>query len=58
MSIIIESSLSVHQQHVILLIHGFLPVNAGLLIAFGTAFYAIKNINSLFSQSTDVDSQR
>ena len=24
-----------------LLIHGFLPVNARLLIAFGTAFYAI-----------------
>ena len=31
-----------HQRHVIsLLIHGFLPVNARLLIAFGTAFYAI-----------------
>ena len=31
-----------HQQHVIpLLIHGYLPVNARLLIAFGTAFYAI-----------------
>ena len=31
-----------HQWHVIsLLIHGFLPVNARLLIAFGTAFYAI-----------------
>ena len=38
----IESSFSVHQQHVIsLLIHGFLSVNARLLIAFGTAFYAI-----------------
>ena len=38
----IKSSFSVHQQHVIsLLIHGFLPVNARLLIAFGTAFYAI-----------------
>ena len=38
----IESSFSVHQWHVIsLLIHGFLPVNARLLIAFGTAFYAI-----------------
>ena len=31
-----------HQRHVIsLLIHGFLSVNARLLIAFGTAFYAI-----------------
>ena len=31
-----------HQRHVIsLLIHGFLSVNALLLIAFGTAFYAI-----------------
>ena len=38
----IESSFSVHQRHVIsLLIHGFLPVNARLLIAIGTAFYAI-----------------
>ena len=38
----IESSFSVHQRHVIsLLIHGFLSVNARLLIAFGTAFYAI-----------------
>ena len=37
----IKSSFSVHQQHVISLIHGFLPVNARLLIAFGTAFYAI-----------------
>ena len=37
-----ESSFSVHQRHVIsLLMHGFLPVNARLLIAFGTAFYAI-----------------
>ena len=31
-----------HQWHVIsLLIRGILPVNARLLIAFGTAFYAI-----------------
>ena len=31
-----------HQRHVIsLLIHGFLSVNARLLVAFGTAFYAI-----------------
>ena len=33
-----------HQRHVIdlsLLIHGFLSVNARLLIACGTAFYAI-----------------
>ena len=31
-----------HQQFVILLlIHGFLPVNGRLLIAFGTFFYAI-----------------
>ena len=38
----IESSFSLHQRHVIsLLIHGFLSVNARLLIAFGTAFYAI-----------------
>ena len=38
----IEISFSVHQRHVIsLLIHGFLSVNARLLIAFGTAFYAI-----------------
>ena len=38
----IESSFSVLEWHVIsLLIHGFLPVNARLLIAFGTAFYAI-----------------
>ena len=37
-----ESSFSLHQRHVIsLLIHGFLSVNARLLIAFGTAFYAI-----------------
>ena len=41
----IESSFSVHQQQVIsLLIHGFSPVNARLLIAFGTAFYAIKKV--------------
>ena len=39
----IESSFSVHQWHVIsLLTHGFLLVNARLLITFGTAFYAIK----------------
>ena len=38
----IESLFSVHQRHVILLlIHGFLSVNARLLTAFGTAFYAI-----------------
>ena len=38
----VESSFSVHQQHVIpLLIHGFLPVYALLFITFGTAFYAI-----------------
>ena len=38
----IESSFSVHQQHVIsFLIHGVLPVNTRLLLAFGTAFYAI-----------------
>ena len=44
---VIESSYSVHQRHVIsLLIHGFLSVNARLLIAFGTAFYAIRNINA------------
>ena len=37
-----EISFSLHQRHVIsLLIHGFLSVNARLLIAFGTAFYAI-----------------
>ena len=37
----IESSLSVHQRHLIsLLIHGFLSVDTLLLIAFGTAFYA------------------
>ena len=41
----IVSSFSVHQWHVILLfIHGFLSVNARLLIAFGTAFYAIINL--------------
>ena len=35
-----------HQWHVIsLLIHGFLSVNARLLIAFGTAFYAIIHLN-------------
>ena len=40
----IENSFSVHQQRVIsLLIHGLFPVNARLLIAFGTAFYAIIN---------------
>ena len=33
-----------HQWHVIsLLIHSFLLVNSRLLIAFGTAFYAIVN---------------
>ena len=37
-----------HQWHVIsLLIHGFLSVNARLLMAFGTAFYAITVINRL-----------
>ena len=42
----IKSSFSVHQRHVIsLLIHGFLPVNARLLIAFGTAVYAIMAVN-------------
>ena len=30
-----------------LLIHGFLPVNARLLIAFGTAFYAIIALDML-----------
>ena len=36
-----------HQRHVIsLLIHGFLSVNARLLIAFGTAFYAITSIRN------------
>ena len=36
-----------HQRHVIsLLIHGFLSVNARLLIAFGTAFYAITCISN------------
>ena len=36
---------SVHQRYVIsLLIHGFLSVNARLLIAFGTAFYAIMKL--------------
>ena len=35
-----------HKRHVIsLLIHGFLSVNARLLIAFGTAFYAIIDID-------------
>ena len=29
-----------------LLIHGFLSVNARLLIAFGTAFYAITSVQS------------
>ena len=39
---VFECSFSVHQRHVIsLLIHGFLSVNARLLIAFGTALYAI-----------------
>ena len=28
-----------------MLIHGFSPVNARLLIVYGTAFYAITNIN-------------
>ena len=38
-----------HQRHVIsLLIHGFLLVNARLLIAFGTAFYAILFYSILF----------
>ena len=32
-----------------LLIHGFLSVNARLLIAFGTAFYAIISINVLWA---------
>ena len=50
----IESSFSVHQQHVIsLLIHGFLPVNARLLIAFGTAFYAITYNKTCFTLSSD-----
>ena len=41
-----ESSFSVHQRRVIsFLIHGLLPVNARLLIAFGTAFYAIIDVN-------------
>ena len=36
-----------HQRHVIsLLIHGFLSVNARLLIAFGTAFYAIISLKT------------
>ena len=47
-----------HQRRVIsLLIHGFLAVNARLLIAFGTAFYAIINcchrvsaVRSLYQQ--------
>ena len=44
----IKSSFSVHQQHVIsLIIHGFLPVNARLLIAFCTAFYSIISIDSV-----------
>ena len=35
-----------HQRHVIsLLIHGFLSVNVRLLIALGTAFYAIIMVN-------------
>ena len=43
----LESSFSVHHQRVIsLIIHGVLPVNARLLIAFGTAFYAIISDNS------------
>ena len=38
-----------HQRRVIsLLIHGFLPVNARLLTAFGAAFYAIIRVNILF----------
>ena len=49
------------EWHVIsLLIHGFLPVNARLLIAFGTAFYAIIYIktaqshkHAIFAQSDD-----
>ena len=41
----IESSFSVHQRHVIsLLTHGFLSVNARLLIAVGTAFYGITSV--------------
>ena len=39
---ILKVHFSVHQWHVIsLLIHGFLSVNTWLLIALGTAFYAI-----------------
>ena len=38
----IESCVAVHEQHMdCLLIHGFSPVNARLLITCDTAFYAI-----------------
>ena len=38
------------EWHVIsLLIHGFLSVNARLLIAFGTAFYAIIHIGIMLT---------
>ena len=52
----IEGSFSVHQRHVIsLLIHGFLPVNARLLIAFGTAFYAIIDFNKKPKKTDSVE---
>ena len=47
-----------HQWHVIsLLIHGFLPVTARLLIAFGTAFYAIIVGNFIVAVVTDPELQ-
>ena len=49
-----EGSFSVHQRYVIsLLIHGFLPVNARLFIAFSTAFYAITLINTCCWRADD-----
>ena len=44
------------EWHVIsLLIHGFLSVNARLLIAFGTAFYAIIRVLSFLNNPKDLD---
>ena len=40
-----------------LLIHGFLSVNARLLIAFGTAFYAITIITAVFDHNQFVNTQ-
>ena len=52
----IESSFSVHQQRVIsLLIHGVLPLDARLLIAFGTASYAITLVNLITDADEDAN---